>query len=189
MERSTTEWTSIYLSYSQNNVRYSYDVVLAGIYELLYLIRNIQSQALLITLDNLFKSLTPGDVQWLNERRSLIISKLCTSIRRRTCWYLRVVAPDKKHNKYVRNMIPLQHLLARMCDFWSNFLYCSRLKRTCTFLIFPTYPTGISIYVYTYCYYWYVIKTIYYKNKIHSSSCEIEDFVETHLCKLCVILR
>ena len=24
--------------------------------------------------------------------------------------------------------------------------------------------------------------------KIHSS-CEIEDFVETHLCKLCVILR
>ena len=25
--------------------------------------------------------------------------------------------------------------------------------------------------------------------KIHSSSCEIEDFVETHLCKLCVILR
>ena len=26
------------------------------------------------------------------------------------------------------------------------------------------------------------------KNKIHSS-CEIEYFVETHLCKLCVILR
>ena len=26
------------------------------------------------------------------------------------------------------------------------------------------------------------------KIKIHSS-CEIEDFVETHLCKLCVILR
>ena len=26
------------------------------------------------------------------------------------------------------------------------------------------------------------------KMKIHSS-CEIEDFVETHLCKLCVILR
>ena len=26
------------------------------------------------------------------------------------------------------------------------------------------------------------------KNEIHSS-CEIEDFVETHLCKLCVILR
>ena len=25
--------------------------------------------------------------------------------------------------------------------------------------------------------------------KIHSSSCEIEDFVETHLCKMCVILR
>ena len=29
---------------------------------------------------------------------------------------------------------------------------------------------------------------ILYKMKIHSS-CEIEDFVETHLCKLCVILR
>ena len=29
---------------------------------------------------------------------------------------------------------------------------------------------------------------VYYKNKLHSS-CEIEDFVETHLCKLCVILR
>ena len=28
-----------------------------------------------------------------------------------------------------------------------------------------------------------------YKMKIHSSRCEIEDFVETHLCKLCVILR
>ena len=27
------------------------------------------------------------------------------------------------------------------------------------------------------------------KIKIHSSSCEIEHFVETHLCKLCVILR
>ena len=27
------------------------------------------------------------------------------------------------------------------------------------------------------------------KIKIHSSSCEIECFVETHLCKLCVILR
>ena len=26
------------------------------------------------------------------------------------------------------------------------------------------------------------------KTKMHSS-CEIEDFVETHLCKLCVILR
>ena len=26
------------------------------------------------------------------------------------------------------------------------------------------------------------------KNETHSS-CEIEDFVETHLCKLCVILR
>ena len=26
------------------------------------------------------------------------------------------------------------------------------------------------------------------KIKIHSSCCEIEDFVETHLCKLCVIL-
>ena len=31
--------------------------------------------------------------------------------------------------------------------------------------------------------YYYIIK-----NKIHSS-CEIEYFVETHLCKLCVILR
>ena len=30
---------------------------------------------------------------------------------------------------------------------------------------------------------YYIIKI-----KIHSS-CEIEDFVETHLCKLCVILR
>ena len=29
---------------------------------------------------------------------------------------------------------------------------------------------------------------IYYKHKIHSS-CEIEDFGGTHLCKLCVILR
>ena len=29
---------------------------------------------------------------------------------------------------------------------------------------------------------------IYYKNKKHSS-CEIEGFVETHLCQLCVILR
>ena len=30
---------------------------------------------------------------------------------------------------------------------------------------------------------------ILFKKKIHSSSlCEIEDFVETHLCKLCVIL-
>ena len=29
---------------------------------------------------------------------------------------------------------------------------------------------------------------IYNKIIIHSS-CEIEDFVETHLCKLCVILR
>ena len=30
---------------------------------------------------------------------------------------------------------------------------------------------------------------IYYKNKntLHSASCEIEYFVETHLCKLCVI--
>ena len=34
-----------------------------------------------------------------------------------------------------------------------------------------------------------LIKIIYIiKIKIHSS-CEIEDFVETHLCKLCVILR
>ena len=32
-------------------------------------------------------------------------------------------------------------------------------------------------------YEWYIIKI-----KIHSI-CEIEDFVETHLCKLCVILR
>ena len=31
---------------------------------------------------------------------------------------------------------------------------------------------------------WYHV----YKNEIHSS-CEIEDFAETHLCKLCVILR
>ena len=30
--------------------------------------------------------------------------------------------------------------------------------------------------------------TIIIKIKIHSS-CDIEDFVETHLCKLCVILR
>ena len=32
------------------------------------------------------------------------------------------------------------------------------------------------------------VMLLYYKIKIHSS-CEIEDFVETHLCKLCVILR
>ena len=33
----------------------------------------------------------------------------------------------------------------------------------------------------------YVLRIII-KIKIHSSSCEIEYFVETHLCKLCVIL-
>ena len=38
--------------------------------------------------------------------------------------------------------------------------------------------------VFAYCYDKYIL----YKMKIHSS-CEIEDFVETHLCKLCVILR
>ena len=31
---------------------------------------------------------------------------------------------------------------------------------------------------------WYIILV---KITIHSSSCEIEDFVETHRCKLCVI--
>ena len=31
------------------------------------------------------------------------------------------------------------------------------------------------------------VAMVYYKMKIHSS-CEIEYFVETHLCKLCVIL-
>ena len=30
---------------------------------------------------------------------------------------------------------------------------------------------------------------IYYKKEKIHSSCEIEDFVETHLCRLCVILR
>ena len=35
-------------------------------------------------------------------------------------------------------------------------------------------------------YIWYQVYSM--KIKIHSS-CEIEDFVETHLCKLCVILR
>ena len=35
-----------------------------------------------------------------------------------------------------------------------------------------------------------LIVDVNYKIKIHSSSCEIKDFVETHLCKLCnVILR
>ena len=33
-----------------------------------------------------------------------------------------------------------------------------------------------------------LIEHEYHKNKTHSS-CEIEDFVETHTCKLCVILR
>ena len=33
-----------------------------------------------------------------------------------------------------------------------------------------------------------ILPRIIIKIKIHSS-CEIEDFVETHLCKLCVILR
>ena len=37
---------------------------------------------------------------------------------------------------------------------------------------------------------WMVIFVVYHiiKIKVHSS-CEIEDFVETHLCKMCVILR
>ena len=37
----------------------------------------------------------------------------------------------------------------------------------------------------------YINIILYYKKKLHSSSCDIEDFVETHLCKLavCVILR
>ena len=35
---------------------------------------------------------------------------------------------------------------------------------------------------------WFSGKGYIIKIKIHSS-CEIEDFVETHLCKLCVILR
>ena len=34
----------------------------------------------------------------------------------------------------------------------------------------------------------FAITELLYKMKIHTS-CEIEDFVETHLCKLCVILR
>ena len=35
---------------------------------------------------------------------------------------------------------------------------------------------------------WYNVADTLLKMKIHSS-CEIEDFVEIHLCKLCVILR
>ena len=37
-----------------------------------------------------------------------------------------------------------------------------------------------------YAYFWLISSRK--KMKIHSS-CEIEDFVETHFCKLCVILR
>ena len=35
---------------------------------------------------------------------------------------------------------------------------------------------------------WFIVSEYIIKVKLHSS-CEIEDFVETHLCKLFVILR
>ena len=46
-----------------------------------------------------------------------------------------------------------------------------------------SYTVVIILQEYLVSYTWYTVKV-----KIHSS-CEIEDFVETHLCKLCVILR
>ena len=47
-----------------------------------------------------------------------------------------------------------------------------------------------SVFSYLVDYYVFGYEAVQYiiKIKIHSS-CEIEDFVETHLCKLCVILR
>ena len=37
--------------------------------------------------------------------------------------------------------------------------------------------------------YWHTTIVIKHENKMHSTRCEIECFVATHLCKLCVILR
>ena len=41
---------------------------------------------------------------------------------------------------------------------------------------------------YYYYYYYYYRRALYNKDK-YNVSCEVEDFVETHLCKLCGILR
>ena len=51
-------------------------------------------------------------------------------------------------------------------------------------ILYLEHVSSMCVYVRT------IMVVIILKIKIHSpSSCEIEDFVETHLCKLCVILR